>query len=393
MVFDDFVETSDQTDFNDANHEVTNQADGDKLNSLTDPTDEEVDEGKLVSDAVNQNVSTFNPEMMMEQMVKNFALAKNIFGETMLRRVSGYDANYIKKNIQIPEFKKELKDKIVDKLDKLKKDGILDSSGTITDRGYDLAALVLYMEELDNIIPRGSFGEKIHKKTFVYGDKSDSRSYKKGDRYKDISLKKTVRSAIRHKHLSLTEEDLMVSDRKSRGKLSLVYALDASGSMRGRKIEICKKAGIALAYKAINEKDEVGLLVFGSDVKERILPTHNFGQLLNAITRVRASMQTNIADTIWQSIDMFPKGNVTKHLILLTDALPTFGDKPEEQTIEAVSAAKNANITLSLIGINLDDPGEKFAKKLVEVGEGRFYIVKNLEELDKIVLEDYYSLI
>ena len=34
---------------------------------------------------------------------------------------------------------------------------------------------------------------------------------------------------------------------------------------------------------------------------------------------------------------------------------------------------------------------KKLAEKIVQLGEGRLYIVKNLEELDKIILEDYYS--
>ena len=89
---------------------------------------------------------------------------------------------------------------------------------------------------------------------------------------------------------------------------------------------------------------------------------------------------------------MFPNANATKHLILLTDALPTFGKQPEQDTIEAVSIARSSGVTLSLIGISLDAEGEKFGKKLAETGEGRFYVVKNIDELDAIVLEDYYSI-
>jgi hypothetical protein len=43
-----------------------------------------------------------------------------------------------------------------------------------------------------------------------------------------------------------------------------------------------------------------------------------------------------------------------------------------------------------LRGINLDDKGRKFAEKVVQLGDGRMYIVKEVEEIDSIVLEDYY---
>jgi len=36
--------------------------------------------------------------------------------------------------------------------------------------------------------------------------------------------------------------------------------------------------------------------------------------------------------------------------------------------------------------------GIDLAKKIVEIGNGRLYIIKDLENLDKIVLEDYYAL-
>jgi Mg-chelatase subunit ChlD len=392
VAFDDYSEVSEQTPFEETRGSFS-RSDSETMHSIADSDQEKIDDGKLVSDAINQNLSSFNPDMMIEQMTRNFTLAKNLYGESIMRRISGYDANYIRKNIRIPEFRRQLLDRLAEKVEKLKQNEVLGPEGEITEKGYDLAGLVLYMEELDNLVPRGLFGEKVHKRSFAYGDKTDARNFRKGDRFRDVSLRKSVKAAAKRRHRSLGASDLVVMERKGRGKLAIVYALDASGSMRGMKMEICKKAGIALAYKAIAEKDEVGLLAFGSDIKERVFPTSRFDALLRTITRIRASMQTNIAETIRQSIGMFPQENSTRHLILLTDALPTYGNKPEEETLEAVSLARNAGITLSLIGINLDDKGVKFARKIVETGDGKFYVVKNLKELDKIVLEDYYAMI
>ena len=91
------------------------------------------------------------------------------------------------------------------------------------------------------------------------------------------------------------------------------------------------------------------------------------------------------------SSELFPSGDVTNHLVILTDALPTVGKEPEEETLKAVSLARAAGITISVIGIKLDEKGEKLAKQIADLGEGRFYIVRDLKRLDKLVLEDYYS--
>ena len=352
-----------------------------------------IDSGKLISDAINQGMSSFSPDLMFEQLVKSYQLAKQIYGESIIRLVSGYEPDYIKKNIGIPEFQKELKEKIQQKIEDLKEEGFLLKDNSLSEKGVELASLVLYFEELDKIVPKGIIGEKISKKTFVYGEKENSRLYKKGDRYRDIALKKSVKLAVRRGHNYFDDKDLQVYEKQSKGQTYIVYALDASGSMKGKKIDACKKAGIALAYKAINEKDRVGLIVFGSEVKETIEPTLDFTTLLKEITRIRASKETDIVSILQKAIEIFPSENITKHLILITDALPTKGDEPEKSTLEEASIVRSKGITISLIGINLDEKGKKLAEKIVELGEGRLYVVRNLENVDKLVLEDYYSVI
>ena len=151
-------------------------------------------------------------------------------------------------------------------------------------------------------------------------------------------------------------------------------------------------AGVALAFKAISEKDRVGLVVFGTEVKDAVPPTDDFGYLLQHITRIMASRQTDFAKMIRRSIELFPGGATTKHLIILTDALPTVGEEPERATIEAVSMARAQGITISLIGVQLDKKGIALAEQMARLGEGRFTVVQDLENLDRLVLQDYYAL-
>ena len=362
------------------------------MHSVLENDKKTIDSGKLISDVINQGMSSFTPDLMFEQLVKNYTLAKQIYGESIIRLVSGYEPDYVKKNIGIPEFQRELKEKIQERIKELKDEGFVEKDNSLSEKGIELASLVLYFEELDKIVPKGIVGEKISKKSFIYGEKENSRLYKKGDRYRDIALKKSVKLALRRGHTAFDGKDLQVFEKQSKGQTYIIYGLDASGSMKGKKIEACKKAGIALAYKAINEKDKVGLIVFGSEIKEVVEPTSDFTRLLKEITRIKASKETDIAATIRKAIEIFPSENITKHLILITDALPTKGDEPEKLTLEEVSMARSSGITISLIGINLDEKGRKFAEKIIQIGEGRLYVARNLENVDEIVLEDYYSL-
>ncbi|MBU0628202.1 MAG: VWA domain-containing protein [Nanoarchaeota archaeon] len=391
---DEEIELKEQSSAEELAGKLSKQDEENKLmNSVMENDEQTIDDGKTIKEALNQGIGAFTPDLMFEQLVKNYSIAKQIYGPSLIRQLTTYDENYLSRNIKIPEFQKELKKKLGENIERLKDENLIQKDGTISDKGIELASLILYTEELDNLIPKGILGEKLHKKAFVYGDKEDTKNYKKGDRYRDIAIKKSLKLAIRRGHAKLNEKDLKTFEKQSKGQICLIYALDASGSMKGKKIETCKKAGIALAYKAIEEKDKVGLIVFGSEIKEFIEPTTDFRRLLTEITKIKASKETNISDTIKKAIEIFPSKEITKHLLLLTDALPTVGEEPEKDTLEAVSLARSNGITISLIGIQLDEQGKELAEKITALAEGKLYIVKDLEEIDKIVLEDYYGVI
>lgn len=362
------------------------------MKSVLENDSEKIEQGQLIEDSINQGLGAMTSDLFMEKFVKNYNLAKKMFGESLIRRISGYDSSYVEKNIKVPEFQKELRKKIDDKLQKMKQDGLLDREGGVTEEGEEIAALILYTEGLDDLAPRGTYGEKIHKEPDKHGLKEGIKNYRKGDRYRDISVKKTVRKTIRRKHKEIHKDDLKVYERQSKGMIEIIYGLDASASMKGNRIRAAKKAGIALAYNAIQEHDKVGLIVFGEDIKGTLIPTTEFGVILKSIANVKASGQTDFTLTLKKSIDLFSHDNVTKHLILLTDALPTAGDRPERETLQAVSMASGAGITVSLVGLGLDKEGEKLAQKIVELGNGKLFVVKDIEDLDKVILEDYYGL-
>lgn len=371
----------------------TQEVENKLMHSVLENDKETIEKGKLISDSINQGLSSFTPDLIYQQLVKNYSMAEHIFGPSLLKLATGYNPDYIKKNINIPEFQKELRFRIQENIERLKEDGLLGKNNEITDKGIELASLVMYFEELDKLVPKGILGEKTHKKASIYGAKEDVRTYKKSDRYKDIAIKKSVNLAIRRGHKKLEEKDLKVYERQSRGQSYIIYALDASGSMKGAKIDACKRAGIALAYKAIDEKDKVGLIVFGSEIKTIVEPTQDFSYLLKSIAAAMASRETDIVATLRKAIELFPNDNITKHLILITDALPTVGEEPEKDTLKEVSIARNKGITISLIGINLNEKGKKLAEKIVELGNGKLYVVKDVENVDSIVLEDYYGVV
>lgn len=260
--------------------------------------------------------------------------------------------------------------------------------GAITTKGVELATLTLAMEELDELIPKGSFGKRAHKKDKVYGGKENYRDFKKGDRFKDIAIKQSIKTALRRGHQELDFGDLKAFERESRGRVTLIYALDASGSMKGNKIKLAKKAGIALAYHATQSKDKVGLIVFGSQIRNKVYPTLDFSSIIKELSTIRPTKETDLALTVATAMEMFTDKDCTNHLVLLTDGMHTTSDI--SNVLEQVMMATDRNISVSIIGIGLDSEGEKLAQDIVNLSKGKFYRAGGDDNYDQIILEDYY---
>ncbi|MBI2565152.1 VWA domain-containing protein [Candidatus Woesearchaeota archaeon] len=390
VVFDLEKEVKELSKAEEIEGKLSNSIDPALMKSVLEADKKTIDDGKIVEEAANRGIGGFTPDLLFEQLVKNYSTIQQLYGEKLLQLITGFNGNYLQKNIRIPEFQKLLKKNISEKQEEMHSHGLMDDNNVFTQKGVQLASIVLLVKELEHLM-RGFKGMKGKKEKAHHGEPVAVRAYRKGDLYRNIAIRQTIKTAIKRKRDFLQIGDLKTFERERKGSITLIYAVDASASMKGKKIEMCKRAGVALAFQAVQEKDDVGLIVFGKDVKDVVEPTQDFGYLLQAITKVRASMQTQFVPMIERAIELFPADNRAKHLIILSDALPTVGEEPEKETLKAISFARANGITVSLLGIQLDQNGKKFAEQIVKLGEGRFINVKEIENLDFYVLEDYWS--
>jgi hypothetical protein len=169
------------------------------MHSVLEADKDTIDDGRLIADSINQGVGSFTPDMIYQSLVKNYSLAEQILGESVIRQLSGYDAGYVKENVHIPEFKRELEKKILQRIEELKEKGLIERDGSVSERGYELAALILYTDELDNLVPKGMAGKKVNKKGASYGDRQDVVEFR-GQRYRDIAIRDTLKLTLRRGH-------------------------------------------------------------------------------------------------------------------------------------------------------------------------------------------------
>lgn len=369
--------------------------DKDRLaHSVLEADKDNIDDGVLVEEAFNQNIGSFLPDVMFKELVSDYKNAKKLFGETLIRELSGYDPRFIDKNAKIPEFQRELQKKLKDKADELQDKGMIGASGKFSPDALNAAALFLIQEEF--VHSNNGFsqlGEPVHKSRDNSGERSTLRNFKKQDPYRDIAVRQSVNKAIRRGHKKLEVSDLKAYDREACQKINIIYALDTSGSMKGEKIRLAKRSGVALAHRAIRDGNSVGLVLFGSDIEKKVPLTKDFFSFVKPLALSTPGQETDIALAIRQAVILLEHATGIKHIVLLTDGLHTTSNDATGAVLNEVAKAVSQDITISLVGIALDDIGEKLATTIVDHSKGHLYSVSSPDEVAGVVIADYRSLL
>ena len=364
--------------------------------TVVDVNTDNIDEGTIVEEAFDNNMGSFMPDMMFKDLVNNFKNAKKLYGETLIRELSGYDPRFIDNNAKIPEFQRKLKKRLENKANELQDKGLMKKNGSFTKEALNTAALFLIKEEFDQSLkgPKNNFGQHKQKKVDRNGEKSSLiRSYNKQDSYKDISARHSVNKALRRKHENLELDDLMVFEREAFQEINIIYALDTSGSMKGEKIKLAKRAGVSLAHRAIKDNNKVGLVLFGSKVEKKVRLTKDFYTFVKPMVTSMPTNETDLALAIRTSLQLLDSAKGIKHIIILTDGLHTTSKTPTRNVLEQVMIAKEQDVSISMVGINLDDIGLKLARKIVDLGSGRLFSVKDVKEIGSVIIGDYDALV
>jgi Mg-chelatase subunit ChlD len=359
------------------------------MKSVLESGDENnIDLGKVITESASRGLGNFTPDLFFEHLVKNFDNADRMYGESLIREITGYSPEFIRKNVKIPEFKRELEKRVQQAGKELQKNKVINKEGDFSEETIELAAVLMLTEELDKL-ESSDLGPRINEKG-NYGLKGDVRNFR-NDRYKNIAVKQTIKTALRRGHKEIDISDFRSYDLDKHRTMNIIYALDTSGSMMGDKLNLAKRAGIALAWKSIKEKNKVGLIVFNAEINDEIVPGKEVMPILKSLSGTKASAETDMSKAIEKSIELFKNKKGKKHLLLVTDGMPTKGELPISKTYESASKAVAEKISISILGIGLEEKGEEVAKKIAEIGEGKLYMASDHEDIDGIVLEDYYE--
>lgn len=262
-------------------------------------------------------------------------------------------------------------------------------------------------------------------------EKAEVRRYKTGDVYRDISIRHTLKEMVKHgKTLQdIGRREFRSFDKKPVAQMDIVLCIDVSASMKEQsKLRYAKLALAGLARAVLEKSDRVGIVSF-SNTGTVVTPlTDDYHAIMDAVIKLRADQYTNIGNGLMHARNLLlrDKGGNKKYIVLITDGQPNAsvagavkGESLAEGAMEGryvqpagpadremrtapnrggdlktrellgtkhalieARTTRDKDIHISVLLItHRDDLGEWTARKIAQIGRGKFYRVKTIESM------------
>ena len=182
---------------------------------------------------------------------------------------------------------------------------------------------------------------------------------------------------------------LLASPGPSRGKAmpkDVVFVLDTSGSMSGKKMEQARKA-LSFCVDNLHAEDRFDILRFATDVEplfESLTPVSDRTreEAQTFVKNLRAVGGTAIHDALNRALDRKPVDSKRPFVVIfLTDGRPTIGDTREESIVSAVTDRRQGLTRVFCFGIG-NDVNTHLLDRITESTQAASQYVRPEEDLE-----------
>ncbi|XHF18379.1 von Willebrand factor type A domain-containing protein [Corallococcus interemptor] len=191
-------------------------------------------------------------------------------------------------------------------------------------------------------------------------------------------------------HIGVKARDVSSVERKPS---HLVFVIDVSGSMAMENRLGLVKRSLRLLVDALDERDWVSIVVYGSTAHQVLAPTNatQRATILGAIDSVQSEGSTNAQAGMELGYALaashLVKGGINR-VILCSDGVANNGITEADGIWERVKEQAAAGITLSTVGFGMGNYNDVLMERLAQVGEGNYSYVDRLEEARRIFVQN-----
>jgi len=191
--------------------------------------------------------------------------------------------------------------------------------------------------------------------------------------------------------MMLISPDIQAQQRESISK-NIVFVVDRSGSMTGRKIDQAKEA-LRFVINNLNDGDLFNIVAYDSEIETFApeLQRHNKSsrdKALGFIESIFAGGSTNIDGALNAALDMLQDDETPNYVVFLTDGIPTVGETNIARIVASASKANSVRARVCCFGVGYD-VNSLLLDKLARTGYGQSVYVRPDEDIEAKVAEFY----
>lgn len=139
---------------------------------------------------------------------------------------------------------------------------------------------------------------------------------------------------------------------------NVIFVLDRSGSMEGKKIEQAREA-LNFVLNNLREGDKFNIIVYDSSVESFRPELQPYNEEMRAaavgfVNGIYAGGGTNIESALKTGLAQFQNAQGPSYLLFLTDGLPTVGETNEAQIVASSKQANPGKVRMINFGVGFD---------------------------------------
>lgn len=221
---------------------------------------------------------------------------------------------------------------------------------------------------------------------------------------RDFALDASIRAAAPYQlkkddnslMINIKKEHIRIKQREKRTGVSILFAVDSSGSMGVKKrMEAVKGAVMSLLKNAYEKRDKVGMLSFRRNRAEELLPfTRSIDLARKKLEKLSTGGKTPLSEGLLKAYniiktEMKRNKEVISVLILLSDGKANFsfsGKDPVIESLEIAEKIKKEKIKCIVIDTEEGFIKLEMARALSEAMEADYYKLDNIKSEDLIQL-------
>jgi len=243
-------------------------------------------------------------------------------------------------------------DSIDDQIDQ--NDDFFQGDSETLDSPEQIFQIARWMSETDKgSVSKGSGKRSLMVTSSCQGRYVRNRCPINGD-IKDIAIDATIRTAALYQRyrekngmaIAINQSDIRVKIREKRTGNTIIFVVDASGSMSANKrMKAVKGAIISMLNDAYQKRDKVGMIVFKNHSAELVLGvTRSVERAEKKLTALPTGGRTPLAAGLNMAFDVVKAGKIKDKdmlpvIVLISDGRATYSDQGEDAFEEAMKSA------------------------------------------------------